>query len=136
MNVCKFADENRLRREKDDDGLWIIPCRFGKIGSWSRTRLYWCLTYSYKGRPPSAKRKLDAIRAGLTPEIEGDEEALFVFDPAGSWPLVAKFALPKRLPGPAHHSEAAREAMIQRIQPHKFRKGSNRQQLKESPGKA
>ncbi len=85
-----LALQHRLRYCKAEDGTYIIPGRRGHIGEWGDGRLYWALVCDYQRAQPTGRLKEMARHDPMLQlELEGDEEAIFLFDPV-DLPYVAR----------------------------------------------
>ncbi len=86
----ELAIKHRLRYCKAEDGTYVVPGRRGFICSWGDGRLAWVLTYNYHVVQPTARLKEMAKGDPLLQlTLEGDEEAVFLFDPV-DLPYVAR----------------------------------------------
>ena len=78
----ELAQRHRLKCRRAEDGEVVIPGKRGFIYRHSEDLLGWALVYDYRSEQPSSRWKEMAKQDPLLHlEVEGDEEAIFLFNP-------------------------------------------------------
>ena len=121
-SLVEMARLQRLRHRRARDGETIIPGRRGFIYRHSPDRLGWALVYTNGNGSPTAHLKEAAKKdPKIQLYLEGDEEAIFLFDTEDLGWVARRWCHARRLPGPGTLSDEQRRAVIQRTERFRFR---------------
>lgn len=107
-----LAQKHRLRWHRAEDDLIVIPGKRGHIGDWGDGQLYWALALGYRRGRPTAHLKEAAKRdPRLMLYVEGDEEAIFLFDTGDLGWVADRWCVARHLPGPRALSDEQRRKL-------------------------
>lgn len=98
----ELVQRHGLKYCRAEDGTYIVPGKRGHVGEWGDGRLYWALVLGYRRGKPTAHLKERAERnPKLTLLVEGDEEAIFLFDTGDLGWVADRWCVARHLPGPS-----------------------------------